>query len=225
MEYMLDTGNVEYIRKAIEYFPIGGITTNPSIIAKEKKDFVETIKEIRKVIGENMLLHIQVVSTNSEDIVEEGKKIVKNFGENTCVKIPVNKEGIKAIKILSSQGIKVTATAIYTSQQALIAAKAGASYVAPYVNRIDNLSFDGATVVGNIIKEFKEYNIKAKVIAASFKNLQQVHNVALYGAHTVTVNEDLFERIYSHSHTDSSIEQFLNDWEEVYGKQKIKDML
>lgn len=225
MEYMLDTGNVEYIRKAIEYFPIGGITTNPSIIAKEKKDFVETIKEIRKVIGENMLLHIQVVSTNSEDIVEEGKKIVKNFGENTCVKIPVNKEGIKAIKILSSQGIKVTATAIYTSQQALIAAKAGASYVAPYVNRIDNLSFDGATVVGNIIKEFKEYNIKAKVIAASFKNLQQVHNVALHGAHAVTVNEDLFERIYSHSHTDSSIDQFLNDWEEVYGKQKIKDML
>lgn len=225
MKYFLDTANIEYIKYAIDYFPIEGITTNPTIIAKENREFDDLIKEIREVIGEALLLHIQVVSNKAEDMVEEGIKIVEKFGENTYIKIPVTKEGLKAIKILNSKGIKVTATAIFTAQQALMAAKAGATYVAPYVNRIDNLSSDGCSVVGNIVKQFKEYNLKTNVIAASFKNVQQVHSVANLGAHAATVNSELFEKIYAHPFTDASVEQFEEDWKKVYGDKVIKDMI
>ncbi|WP_066503147.1 fructose-6-phosphate aldolase [Abyssisolibacter fermentans] len=225
MKYFLDTANIEYIKYAIDYFPIEGITTNPTIIAKENREFVDLIKEIREVIGEALLLHIQVVSNKAEDMAEEGMKIVEKFGKNTCIKIPVTKEGLKAIKILNSKEIKVTATAIFTAQQALMAAKAGATYVAPYVNRIDNLSSDGCSVVGNIVKQFKEYNLKTNVIAASFKNVQQVHSVANLGAHAATVNSELFEKIFAHPFTDASVEQFEEDWKKVYGDKVIKDMI
>lgn len=225
MEYLLDTACLEYIKEAVSYFPIAGITTNPTIIAKENKNFIHLMTNIRKTIGNDLPLHIQVISTKAEEIIEEGKTLVRRFGENTYVKIPVTKEGIKAIKLLKSQNINVTATTIYTSQQALIAARAGADYVAPYVNRIDNLGCDGCNTVGKIVKEFKEHGIKTRVIAASFKNVQQVYNVASLGAHAVTINPELFEKLYTHSFTDASLQQFINDWKTVYGNKKIIDIV
>ncbi|PAB60222.1 fructose-6-phosphate aldolase [Anaeromicrobium sediminis] len=225
MKYILDTANVEIIKYAKEYFPIEGITTNPTIISRENRNFLDLMGEIRAVIGEDIPIHIQVVSNNAQEIAEEGNAIVKKFGKNIYVKIPVTREGIKAIKILKSENIKVTATAIYTSQQALIAAKAGADYVAPYVNRIDNLSSNGCNVVGNIIRQLKAYDLKTKVIAASFKNVQQVDNVANMGVHAVTVSPEIFEKLHMHLFTDASVEQFIKDWKKVYGDKNIRDMI
>jgi fructose-6-phosphate aldolase 2 len=225
MEYILDTANIRYIKDATEYFPIAGVTTNPTIIAKENKNFFKLIREIRMVIGKELPLHIQTISVRAEEIVEEGKSLLEKFDKNIYVKVPVTKEGIKAIKILKSKNIKVTATAIFTSQQALIAAKAGADYVAPYVNRIDNLSSDGCNTVGNIIRQFKNYGFKTKVLAASFKNAQQIQNVANLGIHAVTVTPEVFEKLYSHPSTDFSVEQFIKDWKKVYGDKKIKNII
>ncbi len=225
MKYILDTANVEYIKFAMEYFPIAGITTNPTIIAKENKNFLNLIKQIKNLIGDKRSFHIQVVGNEAEKMIEEGKVLINTFGENICVKIPVTKEGFKAIKKLKSEGINVTATAIYTSQQALMAARAGADYVAPYVNRIDNLCSNGCSVVGNIVKLFKEFKIETKVIAASFKNIEQIQNVANLGAHYATVNPEVFDKIYYHNYTDLSVKQFTEDWEKIYIDKTILDLV
>ena len=190
MQYVLDTADVDFIKKAIDLYPIEGVTTNPTIISKEKGDFKTIIREIRKVIGEELMLHVQCISLNSETMVKEALYIQQLVGKNVYVKIPVIPEGIKAIKILKNKNIKVTATAIFTAQQALMAAIAGADYVAPYINRIDNISGDGPRVVSEIIQLFNINNISTKVLAASFKNVEQVHKVCLAGAHSITVNKD-----------------------------------
>ncbi|MBU3182812.1 transaldolase family protein [Clostridium psychrophilum] len=220
MQYILDTADISFIKKAIDLYPIEGVTTNPTIIAKEKGDFKSIIKGIREVIGEDLMLHVQCLSLNAETIVKEALYIQQFAGKNVSVKIPVIPEGIKAIKILKSKNIRTTATAIFTAQQALMAANAGADYVAPYINRIDNILGDGAKVVSDIVQLFNINNISTKVLAASFKNVEQVHKVCLAGAHSVTVNKDLFEKLIYHPYTDLSIETFISDWEGQYGKGK-----
>lgn len=220
MQYILDTADISFIKKAIDLYPIEGVTTNPTIIAKEKGDFKSIIKGIREVIGEDLMLHVQCLSLKAETIVKEALYIQQFAGKNVSVKIPVIPEGIKAIKILKSKNIRTTATAIFTAQQALMAANAGADYVAPYINRIDNILGDGAKVVSDIIQLFNINDISTKVLAASFKNVEQVHKVCLAGAHSVTVNKDLFEKLIYHPYTDLSIKTFISDWEGQYGKGK-----
>ncbi|MBU3179775.1 transaldolase family protein [Clostridium psychrophilum] len=220
MQYILDTADISFIKKAIDLYPIEGVTTNPTIIAKEKGDFKSIIKGIREVIGEDLMLHVQCLSLDAETIVKEALYIKQFAGKNVSVKIPVIPEGIKAIKILKSKNIRTTATAIFTAQQALMAANAGADYVAPYINRIDNILGDGAKVVSDIVQLFNINNISTKVLAASFKNVEQVHKVCLAGAHSVTVNKDLFEKLIYHPYTDLSIKTFISDWEGQYGKGK-----
>lgn len=220
MQYILDTADISFIKKAIDLYPIEGVTTNPTIIAKEKGDFKSIIKGIREVIGEDLMLHVQCLSLDAETIVKEALYIQQFAGKNVSVKIPVIPEGIKAIKILKSKNIRTTATAIFTAQQALMAANAGADYVAPYINRIDNILGDGAKVVSDIVQLFNINNISTKVLAASFKNVEQVHKVCLAGAHSVTVNKDLFEKLIYHPYTDLSIKTFISDWEGQYGKGK-----
>ena len=220
MQYILDTADISFIKKAVDLYPIEGVTTNPTIIAKEKGDFKSIIKGIREVIGEDLMLHVQCLSLDAETIVKEALYIQQFAGKNVSVKIPVIPEGIKAIKILKSKNIRTTATAIFTAQQALMAANAGADYVAPYINRIDNILGDGAKVVSDIVQLFNINNISTKVLAASFKNVEQVHKVCLAGAHSVTVNKDLFEKLIYHPYTDLSIKTFISDWEGQYGKGK-----
>lgn len=220
MQYILDTADVNYIKKAIDLYPIEGVTTNPTIIAKEKRDFKSIIKDIREVIGKEKMLHVQCISLKAEDMVKEALYINELVGENIYVKIPVIPEGIKAIKLLKKQDIKTTATAIFTPQQALMAAIAGADYVAPYVNRLDNISGDGVRVVSEIVQLFNINNLNTKVLAASFKNVEQVHKVCLTGAHSVTVNKDLFEKLIKHPLTDWSVETFIKDWHQQYGENK-----
>lgn len=221
MIYMLDTANLNAIRKAFDIYPITGVTTNPTIISKENRDFIGLLKEIREIIGEDTMLHAQVIGKSAEDMIKEAKYLNETIGGNFYVKIPVTKEGIKAIRVLSREGINITATAIFTAQQALMAAVSGAKFVAPYVNRIDNISGNGVEVVKDIIEELKLYNLDCKVLAASFKNVQQVQDLSRNGVHSVTVNPDIMDKMLEHPLTDWSVDQFINDWEKVYGEGKL----
>ncbi|MBZ9690222.1 MULTISPECIES: fructose-6-phosphate aldolase [unclassified Clostridium] len=218
MIYILDTANLQEIKRAYEFYPMEGVTTNPSIISKEKGDFIKILKNIREIIGNDSMLHAQVLSLKAEDMIEEAKYIAEQVGGNIYIKIPVTPNGIKAIKILSKEGYKITATAIFTAQQALIAAKAGAYFVAPYVNRIDNISGNGVEVVGEIIELLEFNNLNTKVLAASFKNVQQVNDVALRGCQSVTVGSDIMDKLIEHPLTELSVKQFINDWKNVYNK-------
>ncbi len=217
MLYLLDTADLKAIERAYNFYPMDGVTTNPTIISKEKRDFLDILKDIRKIIGEESMLHVQAVSLTAEKMVEEAEYLSRVIGGNLYIKIPVIPEGIKAMKILKQKGIKITATAIFTAQQALMAAMAGAEFVAPYVNRIDNISGDGVDVVAQIVQLLGQYDLDAKVLAASFKNVQQVHSVALAGGQSVTVNPEILDAMLMHPLTDWSIDQFVNDWESVYG--------
>lgn len=218
MLILLDTANIDSIKHINDIYPLDGVTTNPTIISKEKKDFIGILKEIRNTIGKEKMLHVQVVGSKAEDMIEEAIYLNEKIGGNLYIKIPVTEQGIKAMKELSKKGYKITATAIFTAQQALMAAKAGAEFVAPYVNRIDNLMVDGIKVVSDIVNIFKIYNINTKVLAASFKNTEQIHNACLKGARSVTVNADLIKQLIYHPSTDLSVDNFIKDWEMQYGK-------
>ena len=219
MLYMLDSANVEEIRKVCDVFPIAGVTTNPTIITKEKKEFFPLLKEIRSVIGDKML-HVQVLGTKTDEMLKDAEAIRANVDGPLFVKIPVSDAGYKAMQILKKEGYGVTATALYTPQQALIAANCGADFTAPYVNRIDNISGMGVNVVSMITDLFNLHELSTRVLAASFKNVQQVHEVALAGTHSVTVGSDIMWKLARHPLTDMSVEQFTKDWTEQYGSGK-----
>ncbi|MCP8615680.1 transaldolase family protein [Salirhabdus salicampi] len=219
MRLFIDSSNVSQIKSLNEYFPIDGVTTNPSIIVKEQKPFLPLLKEIRNVIGEDKLLFVQTLSTRAEDIIEEARYIHDTLRGNLVVKIPVTKEGIKAIKTLSQENIHTLATTVYTPMNAYVAAKAGANYVAPYVNRIDNLTGDGIRVVYEIMAIFQKFNFSCEVLAASFKNVQQIKEVSLTGAHGVTVSPDLIEAFLSNPPIKENVEQFRNEWIQLYGEE------
>lgn len=225
MLYIIDTANLEAIKRCVEFYPIAGVTTNPTIISKEHTDFVSLVRDIRDIIGPDKMLHIQTTATDHKEIVSEAKALRALVGGEFYIKIPVSAEGLKATMELKKEGIGVTMTAIFTQQQALVAAVAGADFVAPYVNRLDNILSDGATVVGEIVELFKKHDIKSKVLAASFKNVEQVHKVAMLGGHSVTVNPDLFEKLIYHPLTQYAIDDFEADWSAVYGDKTISDML
>ena len=223
MIYILDTADIEAIKHCNEFYPLAGVTTNPSIISKENTDFWKLVKKIRNIIGEEKMLHVQTVQTKADKIVEEAKLLKKELGGELFVKIPIGEEGLKATMELKKLGIGATMTAIFTPAQALIAAKAGASFVAPYVNRLDNIIGDGTEVVAQIVELFDNYNLDCKVLAASFKNAEQVHKCALYGCHSVTVSADIMKTLISHPMTDAAIEGFEKDWKRVYGDKTILD--
>lgn len=219
MIYMLDTANIEEIKKAINLYPIQAVTTNPSIIAKENRDFFEILKEIREVVGNDVTIHVQVVGKTAEEMISEAREIRKNVAGSLYIKIPAITQGIKAIRILSAENFNLTATAIITPQQALMAATAGAEFLAPYVNRIDNICGDGVKVVEDIIRLLEVTgNEKAKVVGASFKSVNQVHQTILAGAKAITVNLDILEKLVYHPLTEISIENFILDWEKAYNK-------
>lgn len=221
MIYMLDTANVKEIARLFDLYPIDGVTTNPSIIAQEQKPLRRLLVDIRKVIGEDALLHVQPISSKAEDIVAEALEYLDLCKGNYYAKIPVTPQGIKAIQLLKKRGVKVTATAIFTQQQALIAAKAGADFVAPYVNRLDNISSDGIGVVADIMTFIRAYEMPTKVLAASFKNVEQVHRVCLLGAHAVTITPDLFETLLYHPLTDRAVWDFYHDGVPYYDELEI----
>lgn len=221
MEYILDTADLKAIAHCNEFYPLTGVTTNPSIIAKENTDFWNLVKDIRAIIGPNKLFFAQTVQKTADKIVEEAKLMQERSGGEFCVKIPIGEEGLKATMQLKKLGIKVLMTAIFTPAQALMAATAGADYVAPYVNRLDNISGDGCDVVAQIVEQFAIHDLPCKVLAASFKNAQQVHNCAAVGCQCVTITADIMEALIKHPMTDAAVAGFDKDWQAVYGDKTI----
>lgn len=212
MKYFADTGNLKEIEHLYSYFPMSGVTTNPSIIAQSGLPLSKAINGILKIIGDDAI-HIQVRSEKAEDMIMEAKKYKEyfNIGENYYTKIPVTEQGIKAIKMAKDAGMKVTATAIFTQQQAIVAAAAGADYVAPYVSRLDNISSHGIEVVSSIVKCIENASLPTQVLAASFKTVDQVYRVTECGAHSATVGYDILETLRKHPMTDISMQQFMKD--------------
>ena len=221
MLYMLDTADLSAIRHCNEFYPLSGVTTNPSIIAKQKTDFWPLVEEIRAIIGKEKMLHVQVTAKTAEDIVEEANLLNDRLGGAFYAKIPVSEEGLRATMMLKKMGIPVTMTAIFSPAQAMMAAMAGASFVAPYVNRLDNIIADGTNVVHEIVEEFKLHGLSTRVLAASFKNAEQVHKCALGGCHSVTVSADIMKALITLPMTDGAIAGFERDWTAVYGDKTI----
>lgn len=223
MIYILDTADLAAIKHCNEFYPLSGVTTNPSIIAKENGDFWEILKAIRNVIGDKKMLHVQTVQTKAEKMVEEAKLIKEKIGGELYIKVPIGEEGLKAVPMIKQLGVGVTMTAIFTPAQALMAAQAEADFVAPYVNRLDNILGDGTNVVAETVQQFEIYGLDCKVLAASFKNAEQVHRCALCGCHSVTVSEDVLKLLISHPMTDAAVDGFERDWKGVYGNKTILD--
>ena len=223
MIYILDTADIEEIRYCNEFYPVSGVTTNPTIISKEHDDFWKIVKEIRAIIGPDKMLHVQTTQKKAEDIVEEAKLLKAELGYNFVVKIPMCEEGLKATMALKALGIRVLITTIFTPPQALIAANAGASYVAPYVNRIDNIIGDGCEVAAQIVDQFEHYNLDCKVLAASFKNADQVHKCAVNGCHAATVTPDILKALITHPMTSECLRKFDSDWSGIYDGKTILD--
>lgn len=219
MKLLIDDANIEKIKEIYQYYLVDGVTTNPSILSKQKQSPKNVLSEIRKIIGQDEL-HVQVLSKNSKDIIKEAKLIVKEFGENTFVKIPSNKEGFKAMKELEKENIKVTATAIYSPMQAFLAMKAGAKYVAPYVNRIDNLGYDGLYVVKKIQNIIDSNQFETEILAASFKNSNQALDLIEYGVGALTCGVDVINKFVDDRNVDRAVEDFSKDFEKIDPNKK-----
>jgi len=217
MIYLADTADIKELKELFDYFPLAGVTTNPTIIAATNRKLSEILPDIIEIVGDKML-HIQMISNNAKDMVREAKayKVKFSLGDNYFVKIPVSKEGFKAMPMLKDAGFNVTATAIFTQQQALVAARAGADWVAPYVNRLDNISSHGIEVVKHIVENIEKFKLNTKVLAASFKTVDQVHRVSMVGSHAATINYEVIELLRSHPMTDMSLEKFEKDAEGLY---------
>ena len=217
---LIDDADINRIKALYNYYPIDGVTTNPSILAKCGRPPYEALQDIREFIGNKAQLHVQVVSTVAEDMVAEGRKIERTLGNNTYIKIPSIPEGLKAMQILRGEGYHVTATAIYTPMQAYLAAKAGAEYAAPYVNRIDNLGNDGIYTTKKIHDIYTRNNMETKVLAAGFKNSQQVQELCEYGISCVTLASEVIENLIKNANVTAAVNDFVKDFEQLCGEGK-----
>ena len=211
MDLFLDTASLDEIREAAKWGVVSGVTTNPTLMAREGAvDFSETIKAICDIIDGP--ISAEVVSTKADDMVDEGRRI-STWHPNVVVKIPMIPEGLQAIRVLSSEGIKINTTLIFTANQALLAAKAGAYIVSPFVGRLDDISEDGMQVVRETLQIYNNYGIRAKVLAASIRHPRHITEAAKAGAHIATIPFSVLKQAMKHPLTDSGLERFLNDWE------------
>lgn len=215
MKILIDDADVQAIERLWEIYPLAGVTTNPSILKKYGRPPFEVLREIRGVIGKEAELHVQAVSTDAAGVLAEGRRIVKELGAKTFVKVPAVPEGFKAMKLLVAERIRVTATAVYTPMQAYLAGMCGASYAAPYVNRIDNMGYDGVQVARDIHDIFRKNDMPCQVLAASFKNSRQVLELCKYGAGAATIAPDVLEGLTKNPAVDSAVQAFIHDFESL----------
>ena len=218
MKFFLDTANVEEIRKANEMGVIAGVTTNPSLIAKEGRDYAETLKEIASIVDGPISGEVKATTEDAEGMIAEGRAIAA-MHPNMVVKIPMTTEGLKAIKTLSVEGIKTNCTLIFSANQALLAARAGATYVSPFLGRLDDISQPGIDLIRMICQMFDNYpDINCQIIAASVRNPIHVTDCALAGADIATVPYKVIEQMTKHPLTDQGIEKFKKDYLAVFGQ-------
>lgn len=220
MKLIIDDANIAAIKRLYGYYPIDGVTTNPSILAKSGRQPFDVLKEIRAFIGQDAELHVQAVAKTAEGMLADAERIRAELGANTYVKIPSVPEGFKAMKALKAMGANVTATAVYTPMQAYIAAKCGADYAAPYINRIDNMGYDGIAVAKSIHDIFKANGLPCEVLAASFKNSQQVLELCKYGIGAATIAPDVIDGLVKNAAITSAVDAFVADFEGLAGKGK-----
>lgn len=217
MKFFIDTANVEDIKKANDMGVICGVTTNPSLIAKEGKNFNDVIKEITSIVDGPISGEVKATTIKAEDMIVEAREIAK-IHKNMVVKIPMTVEGLKAVKILSKEGIKTNVTLIFSANQALLAARAGATYVSPFLGRLDDISTDGLELIRTIADIFATHDIDTEIISASVRHPIHVTECALSGADIATVPYSVIEQMTKHPLTEQGIEKFKKDYEAVFGK-------
>lgn len=215
MKLFIDTANIEEIREIAELGVICGVTTNPSLIAKEGRDIVSAMKEITEIVDGP--ISAEVLALQCDEMVKEAEELVK-IHKNIVIKLPMCKEGLKAVKILSEKGIKTNVTLIFSAVQALMAARAGATYVSPFVGRLDDIGTVGIDLISQISDIFKIHNMQTEIISASIRHPMHVHESALAGAHIATVPYKVYNQMFNHPLTQSGIEKFVKDYEAAFGK-------
>jgi len=225
MELLFDTANIEEIKKYSQYYPITGITSNPSILKAEGKiEFFEHLKTIRNIIGMEKTLHVQILAAGADKMIEEADAILKNVDDKVFIKIPTTEEGLKAMMQLKARGVGVTATAIYTKIQGFAAIMAGADFIAPYCNRMANLDIDFADCIAAFRQMIEEHDSNCKILAASFKNIAQVNKAFLAGAQTVTVQPSMLHSCFTMAAVEKAVDDFQEDWESVQGAVSINNL-
>ncbi|MED1441844.1 MAG: fructose-6-phosphate aldolase [Bacillaceae bacterium] len=212
MKFFLDTANIEEIKRVASLGLVDGVTTNPTIIAREGRDFKEVIKEICSIVDGPV--SAEVIGLTTKEMVKEAR-VLAGWAPNVVVKIPMTEAGLEAVNILSKEGIKTNVTLIFTVAQGLMAAKAGATYVSPFVGRLDDIGTDGLQLIRSLKVVLSNYNFKTEIITASVRSLEHVEEAAVVGADIVTIPGNLFPKLWGHPLTDKGIERFLEDWKKV----------
>lgn len=217
MKIFIDTANIEKIKAAAASGIIDGVTTNPSLVAKEGRDFRQVINEISQIVDGP--ISAEVNSENADDMAKEAQDISK-WGKNIVIKLPMTQEGLKATKILSKQGIKTNVTLLFSANQALLAAKAGATYVSPFVGRLDDAGENGMQLIAEIMQIYKNYSFPTQVIVASVRHPIHVIEAAKLGAHVATIPPEILDKMFKHPLTDKGLQSFAEDWKKTQATQK-----
>jgi len=212
LKLFIDTANLDEIREISSWGVLDGVTTNPTILSREKMDYRTLINAILKLVDGP--ISVEAVNEKAEKIIEEAKMLSK-ISENIVVKIPITPEGLAATKVLSKEGVKVNMTLVFSVKQSILAAKAGATYASPFLGRLDDIGSDGMTLLSDIVTVYQNYGFKTQIIAASIRSPQHVVDAALIGADVCTIPYKVFTQMVRHPLTDKGIERFLNDWKKV----------
>ncbi len=212
MKFFIDTANIDEIKEAASLGILDGVTTNPSLVSKEGKDFRELLDEILKIVDGP--ISAEVVSTEYNDILKEARDLAQ-IHKNIVVKIPLIKEGLKAVKSLTDDGIKVNVTLCFSATQALLAAKAGATYISPFIGRLDDISSDGMTLIKDVVQIYKNYDYKTEVLVASIRHPMHLLDAAKLGADVATMPFGVINKLFNHPLTDAGLEKFLSDWKKL----------
>jgi len=212
MKFFIDTANIDEIKEAAALGILDGVTTNPSLVSKEGKDFRKLLDEILKIVDGPV--SAEVISTDYEGIVKEGRDLA-SIHKNIVVKVPLIKEGLKAVKTLTGEGIKVNVTLCFSPTQAILAAKAGATYISPFVGRLDDISTSGMDLISQIVQIYMNYDFKTEVLVASVRHPMHVVEAALMGADVCTIPFKVIDSMFNHPLTDIGLEKFLNDWKKL----------
>ncbi|RMH62130.1 MAG: fructose-6-phosphate aldolase [Calditrichaeota bacterium] len=214
MKFFIDTANLEQIKEAASIGVLDGVTTNPTLIAREKGNPIDIYKQICEIVDGPV--NAEVISLDTEGMLKEGRELAK-LHDNIVVKIPMTKEGLKAVKVFASEGISTNVTLVFNPMQALFAARAGASFISPFVGRLDDISTNGMDLIGQIVQIFDNYAIETEIIVASIRHPMHVVESAMMGADIATIPFAVIEKMLKHPLTDRGIEAFMNDYKKVYG--------
>lgn len=220
MKFFIDTANIEHIKEIAMWGVLSGVTTNPSLVAKEGKDFKKVVEEICEIVDGD--ISVEVVSTDASRMIQEGREIVK-WHKNIVIKLPTTPSGLTACKTLSGENIKTNLTLCFSSTQAMLCASAGATYVSPFVGRLDDINQDGMLLIKDIATIFRTHNIKTQILSASIRHPVHVIESAKAGAHVATIPHKVFKQMIQHPLTDKGIEKFLADWNEAMLKKSRRD--